>query len=524
MGVSHLLRRIVQIRPHDTALVFGHRRQSWAEFHDRVRRLAGGLQSLGVGPNDRVALLMINNDRHVETMVGAPWAGGVVVNLNYRWSVAELGEAIDDCTPKVLMLDDANLEAGLKLAEGRTHRMKLVYAGDSTCPKGMVAYEKLVDEFAPAQDAGRTGDDLFTILYTGGTTGHSKGVMLSHANQISCSLSSIADGLFTEKAVYLTAMPMFHAGGIWPFISCMASGARTVLVPGFQPEQALEIIQRERVTEALLVPTMIQMLIEHPLFKQYDTSSFTTIIYGASPITEALLDRAIVAFPQSRFIQCYGMTELSPLACVLHNDNLHGEPRQRGRHRAAGRSTYAVEVEIVDENDRPVPRGTVGEIVARGPNVMLGYWNKPEQTAEAKRNGWMHTGDGGYMDEDGYVYVVDRVKDMIISGGENIYSIEVENAIAQHPAVRQCAVIGIPSKEWIETVHAIIVPNPGHVVSADEIIEHCRARIARYKCPRSVEFRDEPLPLSHANKILKRELRAEYLKKHGIVANAVSVA
>jgi long-chain acyl-CoA synthetase len=258
---------------------------------------------------------------------------------------------------------------------------------------------------------------------------------------------------------------------------------------------------------------MIQMLIEHPEFRNYDTSSFTKILYGASPITESLLDRALVAFPQSEFIQAYGMTELSPLATVLHGQNLKGEGRKLGRHRAAGRATYAVEVQIVDAEDRPVPHGTVGEITARGPNVMLGYWNRPEETAQALRGGWMHTGDGGYMDEHGFVYVVDRVKDMIISGGENIYSVEVENAVARHPAVQQCAVIGIPSKEWIETVHAIVVPHPGQTLTADEIIRHCRSLIAHYKCPRSVEIRSEPLPLSAAGKILKRELRDEYGKK-----------
>jgi len=522
MGVSYLLRRTIQIRPHDIAVVFGERRQTWLEFHDRVRRLGGGLKSLGVGPDDRVACLMINTDRHVETMVAAPWVGGVIVNLNYRWSVPELKEAVADCTPRVLMVDDSNLATGRQLAASRPE-MRLVYAGEGSCPEGLVDYEALVAKSAPAEDVGRTGDDLFTILYTGGTTGHSKGVMLSHANQVSCALSSLADGLFTEEAVYLSAMPMFHAGGIWPFVSCMASGARTVVMPGFQPEQALQTIAREKVTEGLLVPTMIQMLIEHPSFRDTDTSSYTKVLYGASPITEALLDRAIVAMPQSRFIQCYGMTELSPLACVLQDEHLRGEARARGRHRAAGRATYAVELQIVDEADQPVARGTVGEIIVRGPNVMLGYWNKPQESAQALRNGWMHTGDGGYMDEDGFVYVVDRVKDMIISGGENIYSVEVENAIAQHPAVRQCAVIGIPSKEWIETVHAIIVLHPGQSPTEEEIIEHCRVRIARYKCPRSVEFRSEALPLSHANKILKRELRAEWLRKAGIKANAVSV-
>ncbi len=513
MGLSYMLRRAVQIRPDHTALIFQDRRRSWAEFHQRVIRLAGGLKSLGVGPDDRVAAIMDNSDRYTETLMATPWIGGVIVGLNVRWSVGELRDALREAAPKVLLLDDSNLAVGRALAAETG--ITVVFAGDGPCPDGMVAYEALIADSGPAEDVGRTGRDLFTINYTGGTTGRAKGVMLCHANSVSCALSSLADGLFTENAVYLTAMPMFHTGGIWPWVSCMASGAATVLLPGFDAETVLRAIETERVTESLLVPTMIQRLIEHPKFKEYDTSSFTQILYGASPITEALLDRALAALPQTRFTQCYGMTELSPLAAVLRHENLLGEHRRTGRYRAAGRAIAAVEIEICDEDDKPVPRRTVGQILMRGPNLMLGYWNWPEETEKALKGGWMHTGDGGFMDEDGFIHVVDRVKDMIISGGENIFSVEVENVIAQHPAVQSCAVIGIPHAEWIETVHAIIVPHAGVAADAAEIIAHCRARIAHYKCPRSVEFRAEPLPLSAAGKVLKRELRAEFLRRVG---------
>jgi long-chain acyl-CoA synthetase len=513
MGLSYMLRRALQIRPDHTALIFKDRRQSWAEFHQRVIRLAGGLKSLGVGPDDRVAAIMDNSDRYTETLMATPWIGGVIVGLNVRWSVGELRDALREAAPKVLLLDDSNLAVGRVLAQELG--VKVIFAGDGPCPDGMVAYETLIAASQPAEDAGRTGRDLFTINYTGGTTGRAKGVMLCHANSVSCALSSLADGLFTENAVYLTAMPMFHTGGIWPWVSCMASGATTVLLPGFDAEAVLRAVETERVTESLLVPTMIQRLIEHPRFNDYDTSSFTQILYGASPITEALLDRALAALPHTRFTQCYGMTELSPLAAVLRHENLLGEHRRTGRYRAAGRAIAGVEIEICDEDDNPVPRRTVGQILMRGPNLMLGYWNWPEETEKALKGGWMHTGDGGFMDEDGFIHVVDRVKDMIISGGENIFSVEVENVIAQHPAVQSCAVIGIPHEEWIETVHAIIVPHAGVAVEAAEIIAHCRARIAHYKCPRSVELRAEPLPLSAAGKVLKRELRAEFLRRAG---------
>jgi long-chain acyl-CoA synthetase len=510
MGLSYLLRRAVQIRPNHTALVFGDRRRTWTEFHDRVTRLGGGFAGLGVGVGDRVAVIMGNSDRYSEALIATPWVGGVIVGLNFRWSLNELRDALREAAPKLLLLDDANLEVGRALAAELG--IAMVYADDGACPAGLVDFETLIAGSDPAPDAGRTGNDLFTINYTGGTTGRAKGVMLSHANSVACALSSLADGLFTENAIYMTAMPMFHAGGIWPFAACMASGATTILMPGFDAEDVLKAVEREGVTESLLVPTMIQRLIEHPKFKDYDTSSFTRVLYGASPITEALLDRALDAMPHTKFVQCYGMTELSPLAAVLHHENLLGENRNTGRYRAAGRSIAGVEIEIVDENDKPVPRRTVGEILMRGPNLMLGYWNWPEETAKAMRGGWMHSGDGGFMDEEGFVYVVDRVKDMIISGGENIYSVEVENIVAQHPAVQSCAVIGIPHPEWIETVHAIVILHAGQEIDAKDIIAHCRARIAHYKCPRSVEFRVEPLPLSAAGKVLKRELRAEFLR------------
>ncbi len=511
MGLSYLLRRAVQIRANHTALIFGDRRQTWSEFHSRVVRLAGGLKSLGIGPDDRVAAIMDNSDRYTEALIATPWVGGVIVGLNVRWSIAELRDALSEAAPKGLLLDDANLKVGSALA--RELGLKVVFAGDGPCPEGMIDYEALIANSEPAEDVGRTGRDLFTINYTGGTTGRSKGVMLSHANSVACGISSLADGLFTENAIYMTAMPMFHTGGIWPWVSTMASGATTVLLPGFDAELVLKAIETERVTESLLVPTMIQRLIEHPRFKDYDTASFTQCLYGASPITASLLDRALASLPHTKFVQCYGMTELSPLAAKLEHRYLLGEYREMGRHRAAGRAIPGVEIEIYDENDQPVPRRTVGQILMRGPNLMMGYWNWPEETEKALKGGWMHTGDGGFMDEDGFIYVVDRVKDMIISGGENIYSVEVENIIAQHPAVQACAVIGIPHEEWIETVHAVIVPHAGQAVEAAEIITHCRERIAHYKCPRSVEFRTEPLPLSAAGKVLKRELRAEFLRR-----------
>jgi acyl-CoA synthetase (AMP-forming)/AMP-acid ligase II len=404
-----------------TAFWFGDRHRSWAEVADRVARLAGALKHLGVGKGDRVAVLMLNQDRYLELYLGTAWTGAVIVPLNVRWSAIENEDALRDCRPQILITDSTFASMSGELAR-KLGTIRLVYADDfaGNSPASALDYEEMIGSASPVPDA--------------------------------------------------------EAG--------------------------------DKVTHTLLVPTMVQMLVDHPSVDQYDLSSLRSILYGASPMNEAVLERAMKKLPEVEFTQAYGMTELSPCAAVLPWQDHLGAARKKGRHRSAGRPAFMVDVRVVDAYDRPVPPRTVGEIVARGENVMLGYWERPEETAKAVVDGWMHTGDGGYMDEDGYVYVVDRIKDMIISGGENVYSAEVENCVAQHPAVAQCAVIGIPSDQWGEAVHAIVVRKTGVAVAADDIIAFCRERIAAYKCPRSVDIRDDTLPLSGAGKILKRELRA----------------
>jgi acyl-CoA synthetase (AMP-forming)/AMP-acid ligase II len=269
-------------------------------------------------------------------------------------------------------------------------------------------------------------------------------------------------------------------------------------------------IEAHRVTDVLLVPTMIQMLLDSPDTANADLSSLVHLLYGASPISDGLLDRIGQRLPGVRLIQAYGMTEVAPVATVLTPED-HADPVHR---RSGGRAAPHAEVRIVDAEDNEVPRGTVGEVVVRGDHVMLGYWNRPEETAQALRNGWMHTGDGAYMDDDGYVYIVDRIKDMIVTGGENVYSAEVENALSTHPAVAACAVIGVPDDEFGERVHAVVIPAAGATLTHEELREHCKGLIAGYKAPRSSEFVDA-LPLSGAGKILKRELRARYWSDRG---------
>ena len=414
-----------------------------------------------------------------------------------------------DCRAQVLFVDKTFAATGASLAKALPG-LKLIFADDGDAPAGIVSYEALLLRNEPIPDAMRVSADLAGIFYTGGTTGRSKGVMLSHGNLMANAMNALGEGLFPNSSVYLHAAPMFHLANGAAMYSLLLNGGSNVIIQGFTPEGVMAAFQNERVTDVLLVPTMIQMLVDHPALGSYDLSSVKNIIYGASPISEAVLGRAIAALPKVQFTQAYGMTELSPIATILHWNEHIGDSRAKGRHRGAGRATLGCEVRIVDTDDKPLPIGAVGEIAVRGDNVMMGYWERPEETSKAVIDGWMHTGDGGYMDEDGFVYVVDRVKDMIISGGENVYSVEVENAIAQHPAVAQCAVIGIPSEQWGEQVHAVVVTRSNTRVSANELIEFSKTLIAGYKCPRSVDISENPLPLSGAGKVLKRELRKPF--------------
>jgi long-chain acyl-CoA synthetase len=499
MNVTQGLRRVLQTNPHGIATVDGDRRRSWGVIGDRVARLAGALQGLGVKQGDRVAVLMLNSDRYLELYLGIAWAGAVIVPTNIRWSRAEIEDSLHDCRASVLVVDKAFAAMGVELAKAVT--LKLVYADDDAGPVEAQDYEKLIAASNPVPDAMSPRENLAGIFYTGGTTGRSKGVMLSHANIVSNALHMLSEGLLPDGTVYLNAAPMFHLANGGAMFASLIGGGTNVIVRMFNPEVVMQTIEKEKVTATLIVPTMIQMLTDHPAFRTADMSSLKRIMYGASPISEALLNRAMAGLPGTAFHQLYGMTELSPLATHLPWDQHTGEAAaKKNRQRACGRAAIGCEVRIVDADRKPVAVGVVGEVAVRGQNVMMGYWERPEETARA----------GGYMDEEGYIYLVDRVKDMIISGGENVYSMEVENIIAQHPAVSQCAVIGIPSEQWGETVHAFVIPKAGANVNAAEIVAFCKERIAGYKCPRSVDVREEPFPLSGAGKVLKRELRRLY--------------
>jgi long-chain acyl-CoA synthetase len=506
MYITQGLKRALQINRNGVATIDGERQRTWQEVAHRVARLAGALQKYGLQPGGRVAILSFNSDYFFEYYYAITWAGGIIVPLNTRLAPRELVYMIDDAGAEILVVDDAHREMLPSLADATTVR-HIILTSANEAPGDMLSHETLIAEAEPVADTERGKDDVAGIFYTGGTTGLPKGVMLTHTNLVSNAMVSLLNMYEGKPWRYLHSAPMFHIADFQWVIGVTLHAGTHVFMPKFGPEDMLKMIQKYHITNCALVPTMLSMVLNLPNLNQYDVSSLRGMNYGGSPLPAELIVKARPAFPNCRFFQGYGQTETSPNISML-TDEYHDLAEDKID--SAGQPVFTVEVRIVDFNDNEVPPRTIGEITARGPNIMAGYWNKPQETANALRGGWMHTGDAGYMDEDGFLYIVDRVKDMVISGGENIYSAEVETAIYRHDAVALCVVIGIPNEKWGEAVHAIIVLKDGKTITEAELIHHCREYIAGYKCPRSVEIRREPMPMTGAGKILKRELRKPY--------------
>ena len=482
---------------------------TYAQHFDRVGRLIGGLRSLGVGRGDRFAIMTLNSPEYLEMYHASFLGGGVVNPLNLRFAPKELAYVLRDSGTKVCFVDGffAPLIDRVKEEAGLEH-VVLVGAGDVP---HTVKYEELLAASPHViPDEGEETDPV-VLMYTGGTTGLPKGVLLDQRAEMLNAYHVLMRLPMSADTVNLLQTPMFHAASMFSVLGGPALGAQSVIVPMFDPVAVMNAVEKYQPSITVMVPTMIGLTMAHPDFRPSGLASFTDLVYGASPMPQALLEKVLALYPDMRIWQGYGMTESSSVVCLLGPD----EHRKGGKYlRAAGSPFLGVVLSIQDEDGNELPTGEPGEVCVRAGNFMIEYWNKPEATAEAFRGGWYHTGDAGYLDADGYLYLVDRVKDMIVTGGENVYSTEVENAIASHPAVAQVAVIGIPSEKWGEAVHAIVVPKPGAEVTEQEIIEHAREWIAGYKVPKSVEFRAEPLPLSGAMKVLKKDLREPYWVGH----------
>ena len=506
MGLTQGLHRAVQHSPALPATICDGRIRTWVQSADRIARFAGALVGLGVRPGDRVAMLSLNSDYYHEYLLAVPWAGAVLNPLNTQWSVPAIAFSLVDSQTRVLIVDDtfADLAASF-IAECPELRF-VIHCGPNPSPPGLLAFDDLVSRHEPVEDAQLSEHDTAGVFYTEDATGAPKGVALSHGGLLTSALGFIASGdTMTSAGVLLHLAPMFHLADIGAWVARNCVGGGHVMLPAFDAVSSVEAIRRFEVTDLSVVPTMLQILAEHPAAAEADLRTVEYVVYGGSPISASLIERVEAMMPMAKLVQTYGMTELSPVISVLDAEG-HANTRLR---RSAGRAAPHVQIRIVDADDVEVPVGSVGEVTVRGGGLMLGYWNQPERTADVLRNGWVHTGDAAYMDECGYIFVVDRLKDVIVTGGGDVYSAEVENALMKHPAVANCAVIGVPDQRWGQRVHAVVVAQQGTLPTSDELKGHCRTLIANYKTPHSFEFVSE-LPLSGSGKVLKQQLRATH--------------
>ncbi len=513
------IRRAMQVHHDREAIVDGTTRFTYGEWGDKVLGLGAGLRSLGLHDGDVVAVAALNGWRHLSCWVGVPAAGLVLNDLNYRLAPAELVFILNDSEAKAIVVDSTYVDLARYLHEQCPTVEHLVFADHGEAPDGFASFDDLCT-YEPF-DTGVTswiGDDtLAAISYTGGTTGLPKGVMQSHANLLANAKHMQYAYGYNRDDSYVHAAPMFHAADASCTFAVTWVGARHLIIQGWDPQRFIDIATTESMTITLLVPTMINSLVNHPGVEAADLSSWRLLGYGASPMPAELQRKAMSTLPCG-FMQLYGMTEASPILTMCSADDharaSAGEPGFVERLKSAGAPVPGVECEVRREDGTIADVGEPGEIYARGPNIMLGYLKREDETARALVDGWYRSGDVAYADDHGYLYIVDRAKDMIISGGENIYTTEVENAIYAHPAVLEAAAFGIPDDTWGEAVHAEVVPKPGSVVTAAELIAHARSLIAGYKVPKSITVRTDPLPKSGAGKILKRDLRAPFWEGH----------
>ena len=501
MELSQTLRRAASVNADGIAAIDGAIRRTWREMGERVARLATGLSGLGAREGKRVAILAGNGVGYWEALYAIFQIGAVAVPLNTRLTEDELRFQLNDAGAIILMIDDAF--AAMAPALRSDTLATIVGLGGSDA--GDVSADALIARSAPMTDFAMGSDRLAGIYYTGGTTGLPKGVMLNHANLWAMASTLVMHLKVDQNSVILHSAPMFHLADFAIFVATMVAGTH-VFIPRFDDETMLQAIAQHQVTHSFTVPLMIDRIARHPRLADFDTSSLKVLGYGGAPMPRGTYEHARATFPNIDFCQGFGMTEMP--AHTFLDAAAHREESSAQKLRSCGQAAYCYEVRICDQGGNPLPANTFGEIVGRGDNVMLGYWNRPEETAAVLRDGWMHSGDAGYMDDDGYVYITDRFKDMIVSGGENVYSIEVENVLSRYPGVLECAVIGLPDEKWGERVHAVLVMAEGAALDRAAFDRHCHADLAGYKCPRSVEVLREPLPRSAAGKVLKRELRA----------------
>ena len=504
--------------PGKTAFRFEGRSTDFATFARRTDQVAAALHAAGIKPGERIAYIGKNSDVFFEALYGAMKAGVVMVPVNWRLAGPEISVIVEDSQARLILVGPEFTDVmATELANLPRVQIVLAVEGGHALWQSYATWR----DAAPAQPSAHTvtADDVAVQLYTSGTTGRPKGVMLAHRNFTHGIKANQGGDLpwnqWRDDDAAVQAMPVSHISGSGWGILTVHYGATCHIQRQFDLEMTFDMIEHDKISKIFLVPAALQFLVRHPRAAGIDFRRIREMGYGASPIPLPLL-RECMQVLGCGFVQFYGMTETTGTIVALAPDD--HTPEGSPRMRAAGKPLPWVEIRVVDTEGNEVPRGQVGELVTRSGSNMIGYWQRPEETAKTIRNGWLYTGDAGFMDEDGYIYIHDRVKDMIISGGENVYPAEVESTLAEHPAIAEVAVIGVPDEKWGEAVKAVVVLRPDATLAPDDLISWSRSRIAGFKTPRSVDFA-QTLPRNASGKILKRELRAPYWEGKGRQVN-----
>jgi fatty-acyl-CoA synthase len=499
VNVGYLLTQRERLDPDRLAVTFGEDSFTYGELNRRVNRLANGMAAAGIGKGDRVAVLLTNCHQYFELLFACAKLGALIVTVNYRLVADEVGYLISDCTPKLIVHGDefTSLVDSIDLEKTATEPVLLGAGADRR------NYEDLLADNDSEPEVEVSLDDPLIIMYTSGTTGRPKGAVLSHGNIVYTSFNQIADWSVTREDRCLAVAPLYHVGGMLVLaFPCLHVGGTVHIEPGFDPIAVLGAIQANRITTLFLAPTMWNMVLQTESLETYAVSSIRLCCSGGEALPVALMKRLIALFGAD-FVDGYGLTEGSSCSTCLRADHVIAKTGSVGipfLHNA---------VRVVDDEGNDQPVGEPGEVIQTGPTVMKGYWERPEETAKTLRDGWLHTGDVGQFDEDGFLWIVDRKKDMIISGAENIYPAEIEQVIYTHPEVLEAAVIGLPDEKWGEAVTAVVVFKDSATAGADDIVEFCRGKVANYKRPRQVKLVDA-LPRNPSGKVLKRELRSRF--------------
>ena len=516
MNIAEYLTIATTIVPDRTAIVFEDRRPTFQQLQERVNCLANALADLGVGAGDRVAMMDVNTPELLESYLACARLDVIFAPLNYRARADELSHMLRVCEPTVLIVG-ARYHEVARAALNATDPPNYVVTVEERNGGQWLFYEDLIDSSPPEDMHFPSADDQDTtlLLFTAGTTGTPRAVMLSHESFSSYMLSSVPPADPEAEERNLLSVPMYHIAGVQGALAAIYGGRTLILMRQFEARQWMDLVQKEQADRAGVVPTMLKQVLDHPEFGEYDLSSLKVITYGAAPMPLEVIKRAIMAFPNTKFINAFGQTETASTITMLPPEDhvLEGTPEQiekkLKRLTSVGQPLDDVEVAIVDEEGIEVPIGQVGEVAARGPRIMKGYWKDDQSTRGVIHGGWLYTGDLGYKDEDGYIYLAGRSKDFIKRGGEMISPEEVEQALMSHPAVDDAAIIGVSDLQWGERVRAIVVPRRKGAVRVQELIEHCHQRLASFKRPESVVFVDE-LPRNPLGKVLKRVLRERY--------------